>query len=46
MEMQLIISMIFQKYKFDLVSEKDSIDIQPMITLRPKNGIRLKVSNR
>ena len=46
MEMQLIISMIYQKYKFDLVSKKDSINIQPMITLRPKNGIRLKVSKR
>ena len=46
MEMQLIIAMIFQKYKFELVTDKDSIDIQPMITLRPKNGIRVKVRKR
>ena len=46
MEMQLIIALLFQKYKFELVTDKDSIDIQPMITLRPKNGIRVKVSKR
>ncbi|MDG1841404.1 MAG: cytochrome P450 [Crocinitomicaceae bacterium] len=46
MEMQLIIAMIFQKYTFELITEKDSIDMQPMITLRPKNGILVKIQKR
>ena len=46
MEMQLIIAMIFNKYSFELIQDKDSIDIQPMITLRPKNGIVVKIKKR
>ena len=46
MEMQLIIAMIFNKYSFELIQDKGSIDIQPMITLRPKNGIVVKIKKR
>ena len=46
MEMQLIIAMIFNKYSFELIQDKDSIDIQPMITLRPKSGIVVKIKKR
>jgi len=45
MEMQLILSMFFKKFKFELIPDQE-IDVKPMVTLRPKNEILFKVTNR
>jgi cytochrome P450 len=42
MEMTLTLSMIFQKFDFDLV-DKQEITEEPMITLKPKYGIWVQV---
>jgi len=45
MEMQLAIQRLIQRYTFELVPGQD-IDPEPLITLRPKNGIFLRLTMR
>jgi cytochrome P450 len=45
MEMQFVMAMMIKRYKFSLV-EGQEIDINPLITLRPRYGIKMKVSKR
>ena len=45
MEMQLILSMFSKRYRFEVLNDQ-SIDVQPLITLRPRNGIKVKVHKR
>ncbi|MGK0387724.1 MAG: cytochrome P450 [Maribacter sp.] len=45
MEMQFIIAMMVRRYKFELVEGQD-IDINPLITLRPKNGLKARITKR
>ena len=45
MEMQYILAMFVRRYRFELVREQE-IEILPMITLRAKNGIHVKVHRR
>jgi len=42
MEMQLVLAEIVRRFDFTLVSEQN-IEIQPLITLRPKEGIWIKL---
>ena len=42
MEMQLVVIRLLQRYRFELVKEH-KVEIQPMITLRPRNGIMMRV---
>lgn len=45
MEMQFVLAMMIKRYKFSLVEDQE-IDINPLITLRPRHGIKVKVSKR
>ena len=45
MEMQLIITHLIQRYDFELVKEHP-VKVKPMITLRPKDGIMMKIKKR
>jgi cytochrome P450 len=45
MEMQLILIRLLQHFDFQLV-EGQTVELEPLITLRPKQGIRMKVSKR
>ena len=45
MEMQLILSMFSKRYRFEVIKDQE-IDVQPLITLRPKNGIKVRVHKR
>jgi cytochrome P450 len=45
MEMQFVLAMMIKRYKFTLVEDQE-IDINPLITLRPRYGIKMKVSKR
>ena len=45
MEMQYILAMFVRRYRFELI-KKQEIEILPMITLRAKNGIKVKVKRR
>ena len=45
MEMQIILAMMIKRYKFELIEGQD-IDINPLITLRPRNGIKVRVKKR
>ena len=45
MEMQLILSMFSKRYRFEVLSDQN-ITVQPLITLRPRNGIKVKVHKR
>ncbi len=42
MEMQLILVGLFQRFDFDLIKDQD-IDMEPLITLRPRYGIRMNL---
>ena len=42
MEMQLIIARMLQRYDFELV-KNHPIDLQPLVTLRARHGIKLKI---
>ncbi len=44
-EMQIIVAHFIRRFKINLVPNQQ-IDIHPLITLRPKNGIYLKVEKR
>lgn len=45
MEMQFVLSMMVRRYQFELV-EGQSIDINPMITLRPRYGLKARIRKR
>lgn len=45
MEMQFVLAMMIKRYKFSLVEDQE-IDINPLITLRPRYGIKMTVSRR
>lgn len=42
MEMQLLLPMLLRHFSFELVKEH-SVELEPLITLRPKYGIQMKV---
>ena len=45
MEMQILLALIIQKYNFELLDESH-IKLDPVITLRPLNGLYLKLNRR
>lgn len=45
MEMQFVLAMMIKRYRFKVV-ENQEIDINPMITLRPRHGIKVIVKKR
>ena len=45
MEMQLILSMFVKRYRFEVLKDQ-KIELQPLITLRPKNGIKVRIHKR
>ena len=45
MEMQLVLAMMIKRYKIEVVPDQE-IDFNPLITLRPRNGIKVKVHKR
>jgi cytochrome P450 len=45
MEMQFVLAMMVRRYTFELVPNQ-RIDVNPLITLRPRNGIKVKVRKR
>ncbi len=45
MEMQLILTQLIRRYEFELVENQEIVP-QTLITLRPKNGIRVRVRRR
>ncbi|TKD72106.1 cytochrome P450 [Pseudalkalibacillus hwajinpoensis] len=46
MEAVLLIATISQKFTFDLLEEQSSIEPYPLITLRPRNGLLMRVKDR
>ncbi|MEE9372413.1 MAG: cytochrome P450 [Saprospiraceae bacterium] len=44
-EMQLIIYHLYRKFDFKLVPNQ-SIEMQPLVTLRPRNGIKMNIKKR
>jgi cytochrome P450 len=44
MEIVLLLATIAQKYRLGLVTNQ--VELQPAMSLRPRNGIRMKVVNR
>ena len=45
MEMQLLLALLIRRYDFHLVSDQ-RVEMQPLITLKPKGGIRMRVKKR
>ena len=45
MEMQLVLIMVLRRYTF-VVDEEHPIELNPLITLRPRHGIKMKVKKR
>ena len=45
MEMQYVLAMLLRRYRFQLTHEA-AIELHPLVTLRAKNGIRMRVSKR
>jgi cytochrome P450 len=45
MEMQFILSMLVRRYQFELVSP-EPIELNPLVTLRPKDGIKMRIKKR
>ncbi len=43
MEMQLVLAILLRDSEVSLLSENQKIDPEPMVTLRPKGGVRLSV---
>ncbi len=43
MEAQIVLAMMIQKYKFDLLP-LTKLDLDPVITLRPRGGLKMKFS--
>ncbi|RIX50048.1 cytochrome P450 [Paenibacillus nanensis] len=46
LEMVIILSMIGQRYRLSLTPKHPPIEMEPLLTLRPKNGIEIIVDNR
>jgi cytochrome P450 len=45
MEMQLVMSMVVKEYSFELIDRK-APELEPLISLKPRNGIMVKVHRR
>lgn len=45
MEMQFVLAMLIRRFQFELVPEQ-LIDINPLVTLRPRHGIKVLVKKR
>ena len=45
MEMQFVLAMLIKRYKFEVVTDQQ-IDINPLVTLRPRYGIKVRVKKR
>lgn len=45
MEMQFVLAMMIKRYRFEVVKDQN-IDINPMVTLRPRYGIKMTVKMR
>jgi cytochrome P450 len=45
MEMQLLLTMIVKDFDFELIQDHP-VEPEPMITLKPRHGIRMKISSR
>ena len=45
MEMQMILAQMIRKYKFEL-EPGQKVEMAPLVTLRPKHGVKMKVKNR
>jgi len=45
MEMQLVLAELIRQFEIELVENQD-IDMLPLVTLRPKNGILVRLKNR
>ena len=44
-EMQLIIFHLYQRFEFELLPDQ-KIDVEPLVTLRPKHGIKMNIVHR
>lgn len=45
LEMQIVITMLYSRFTFEM--QKDfAVELDPLITLRPKNGLMMKVTKR
>jgi cytochrome P450 len=45
MEMEFVLAMISSRYRFELVDDKE-IELEPLVTLKPKNGVKARVVKR
>jgi cytochrome P450 len=45
MEMQILLSMIFNEFRFKKVKEH-KVELEPLITLRPRNGMWMEIEQR
>lgn len=46
MKMQIILSMVMQRYQFELLPESEHIPFEPLISLRPGKPIRFRIRKR
>ena len=46
MEGQLVLAHLAQHLRFDLVKGRDEVGYEPLITLRPRGGVHVRVSKR
>ncbi len=46
MEMQLVLAVLLRDFDVDLLSLNQAIEPEPMVTLRPKGGVKLRVKHR
>jgi cytochrome P450 len=46
MEMQLVVALIARDFDIQLISPNQIVEQDPMVTLRPKNGLRLRIVPR
>lgn len=46
LEAQLALSHLVRRFRFDLLPESESAECEPLITLRPKHGVRVRVNTR
>lgn len=46
MEATLVLATLIKHYTFELVSDHHQVEAEPLITLRPKNGLRMIVKKR
>lgn len=46
MKMQMILSMILQRFQFELLPESKDIPLEPLISLRPNKPIRFRIRGR